>query len=201
MSPSADIPSEGGAADKPCHNCRRRRLRCDRTVPHCDKCVSRGIECLGYGQLFLWTGAVASRGKLAGQKSSAALYPAAPSPRPRRKGSSSSAAAVVVAAPRVGLPPLPPPPPSAVSVAASTPSETDSDDRASVVDTDVVSSFGDDEAVLAASSGDAQLACITTAPSRYEYEHETSNHTPWVLVDPLFQDMKHSQRQYLAYCT
>lgn len=52
---------------KKCHNCRRQRLRCDRSYPHCNKCLLTGKECLGYGQLFRWTGAVASRGKLAGK--------------------------------------------------------------------------------------------------------------------------------------
>ncbi|KAI5464895.1 fungal-specific transcription factor domain-containing protein [Mariannaea sp. PMI_226] len=195
MSPSADIRSERGAAEKPCHNCRRRRLRCDRTVPHCSKCESRGIECLGYGQLFLWTGAVASRGKLAGQKSSAALYPdAAPGLNGRHEASSA-----------VRFP-----------VAASTPSDADSDESRTVIDPDIVTSFNDDDeaaaAAAAASSvayGDAQVACITSPnhihQQLYEYENDASSQTPtmattpWVLVDPLFQDMKYSQRQYLAY--
>ncbi|KAL7934183.1 fungal-specific transcription factor domain-containing protein [Trichoderma chlorosporum] len=56
---------------KPCHNCRRQRLRCDRSYPHCNKCAASGKECLGYGKLFRWTGAIASRGKLAGRTSSA----------------------------------------------------------------------------------------------------------------------------------
>lgn len=59
------------APTKPCHNCRRQRLRCDRSYPHCNKCTKAGKDCLGYGQLFRWTGAVASRGKLAGRTSSA----------------------------------------------------------------------------------------------------------------------------------
>ena len=49
------------------HNCRRRRLRCDRSYPACRKCTNHGEQCLGYGKLFRWTNAVASRGKLAGQ--------------------------------------------------------------------------------------------------------------------------------------
>ncbi|RDA89250.1 hypothetical protein CP532_0530 [Ophiocordyceps camponoti-leonardi (nom. inval.)] len=64
---------------KACHNCRRRRLRCDRSYPHCNKCIGSGKECLGYGKLFRWIGAVASRGKLAGRTSSAPLDPASPS--------------------------------------------------------------------------------------------------------------------------
>ncbi|KAK2012160.1 hypothetical protein LZ32DRAFT_315805 [Colletotrichum eremochloae] len=55
------------APTKPCHNCRRRRLRCDRSYPHCHKCTTGGQECLGYGKLFRWTEGVASRGKLAGK--------------------------------------------------------------------------------------------------------------------------------------
>jgi hypothetical protein len=49
-----------------CHNCRRRRLKCDRSIPHCAKCTKRGQDCLGYGQLFRWQTGVASRGKSVG---------------------------------------------------------------------------------------------------------------------------------------
>ncbi|RDA95296.1 hypothetical protein CP533_3496 [Ophiocordyceps camponoti-saundersi (nom. inval.)] len=69
----------GKTSAKACHNCRRRRLRCDRSFPHCNKCIGSGKECLGYGKLFRWIGAVASRGKLAGRTSSAPLDPASPS--------------------------------------------------------------------------------------------------------------------------
>ncbi|KAL4883157.1 fungal-specific transcription factor domain-containing protein [Aspergillus karnatakaensis] len=62
-------------ATKACHNCRRRRLKCDRTVPSCNKCRQLGQECLGYGKLFLWTQGVASRGKMMGKN-----YPT-PAPR------------------------------------------------------------------------------------------------------------------------
>ncbi|KAK8024172.1 Acriflavine sensitivity control protein acr-2 [Apiospora rasikravindrae] len=56
------------AALPPCHNCRRNRKRCDRSVPSCNKCSSTGQECLGYGKLLRWTGGAASRGRLAGSK-------------------------------------------------------------------------------------------------------------------------------------
>ncbi|KAM6510126.1 hypothetical protein FALCPG4_017753 [Fusarium falciforme] len=55
-------------SNKACHNCRYSRLRCDRSVPACRKCTTTGKECLGYGKLYRWAGAVASRGKLAGNK-------------------------------------------------------------------------------------------------------------------------------------
>lgn len=54
-------------ASKACHNCRRRRLKCDRDVPACRKCALNGQECLGYGKLFVWNEGVASRGKMMGK--------------------------------------------------------------------------------------------------------------------------------------
>ncbi|KAL2021745.1 hypothetical protein VTK56DRAFT_6688 [Thermocarpiscus australiensis] len=56
-----------GAHSKACHNCRRRRLRCDRSRPSCRKCWSTGEACLGYGTVLRWANAPAVRGKLAGQ--------------------------------------------------------------------------------------------------------------------------------------
>lgn len=49
-----------------CHNCRRQRLKCDRSLPQCFKCLQRSQECLGYERLFRWGQGVASRGKMAG---------------------------------------------------------------------------------------------------------------------------------------
>ncbi|KAL6872796.1 fungal-specific transcription factor domain-containing protein [Trichoderma novae-zelandiae] len=49
---------------KPCHNCRRRRLRCDRSWPTCHKCAVSGQECLGYGKVFVWTQGIDARGIL-----------------------------------------------------------------------------------------------------------------------------------------
>lgn len=69
------------APTKPCHNCRRRRLRCDRSYPHCHKCTAAGQECLGYGKLFRWAEGAASRGKLAGK--SAITFSSGPEPPSR----------------------------------------------------------------------------------------------------------------------
>lgn len=52
---------------KACHNCRRKRWKCDRSLPVCHKCLSSGSECLGYGKLFIWNQGVASRGKMMGK--------------------------------------------------------------------------------------------------------------------------------------
>lgn len=39
---------------KACHNCRRRRRRCDRSQPYCYRCSRDGEECLGYGRILRW---------------------------------------------------------------------------------------------------------------------------------------------------
>ncbi|KAF9739116.1 acriflavine sensitivity control protein acr-2 [Paraphaeosphaeria minitans] len=52
---------------KACHNCRKRRWKCDRSLPACHKCMSSNSECLGYGRLFVWNQGVASRGKMMGK--------------------------------------------------------------------------------------------------------------------------------------
>lgn len=61
LSSSLSLPT------KACHNCRRKRWKCDRSLPVCQKCLSTGTECLGYGKLFIWNQGVASRGKMMGK--------------------------------------------------------------------------------------------------------------------------------------
>ncbi|KAJ9157944.1 Acriflavine sensitivity control protein acr-2 [Pleurostoma richardsiae] len=78
MTPSRDSPpaSAETAPLKKCHNCRRRRLRCDRSFPTCHKCSQNGEQCLGYGKLFRWAQDMPTRGKTAHfppSKSSAGL--------------------------------------------------------------------------------------------------------------------------------
>ncbi|KAK3339673.1 fungal-specific transcription factor domain-containing protein [Lasiosphaeria hispida] len=58
--------TQTGFPSKGCHNCRRRRLRCDKSYPACHKCSNSGEECLGYGAVLRWANAPAIRGKLAG---------------------------------------------------------------------------------------------------------------------------------------
>jgi hypothetical protein len=64
MEPCA-IPN--GPSIRACHNCRRSRRRCDRSIPTCTKCHSTGQVCLGYGKFLNWTNSVASRGKMMGK--------------------------------------------------------------------------------------------------------------------------------------
>lgn len=205
----------GPVADKPCHNCRRRRLRCDRLVPHCSKCEAKGVECLGYGQLFQWTGAVASRGKLAGQQSSAALYtPARGSAAARSRASISSASSLSSgspassSSPSAASPSIPPSSPAAY-LAPSLPEvreveELSSEDNADTPDAESEFDFAHDHATTTttsvASCDTTQLVCTTTTTSDHALALEASTSTPWVLVDPLYQDITSNHRQYLAYC-
>ena len=53
--------------------CNRRRIKCDRSLPSCQKCKIRKLECTGYDRKLKWNQGVASRGHYAGQ--------AAPIPR------------------------------------------------------------------------------------------------------------------------
>ena len=64
---STRLNAPASPPSKPCHNCRRKRLRCDRSIPDCHKCFSKGEKCMGYGNLLRWTNAVAVRGNLADQ--------------------------------------------------------------------------------------------------------------------------------------
>lgn len=61
------LPRDLTLPTKACHNCRKRRWKCDRSLPVCHKCLSSGSECLGYGKLFVWNRGVASRGKMMGK--------------------------------------------------------------------------------------------------------------------------------------
>ncbi|KAL7619774.1 hypothetical protein AAE478_010316 [Parahypoxylon ruwenzoriense] len=58
---------------KPCHNCRTRRLRCDRSIPVCYKCTSTGQECPGYGKLYKWVDDAASRSRVTGKTTEKAV--------------------------------------------------------------------------------------------------------------------------------
>jgi hypothetical protein len=61
------LPPDITLPTKACHNCRKRRWKCDRSLPVCHKCLSSDSDCLGYGKLFVWNQGVASRGKMMGK--------------------------------------------------------------------------------------------------------------------------------------
>ncbi|KIW10124.1 hypothetical protein PV08_11084 [Exophiala spinifera] len=47
---------------KDCRTCNRRRIRCDRTIPACSKCVSRKLSCPGYEKQLKWVCGAVSKG-------------------------------------------------------------------------------------------------------------------------------------------
>ncbi|PYH81232.1 hypothetical protein BO82DRAFT_92358 [Aspergillus uvarum CBS 121591] len=50
------LPSDRSLATKDCRLCTKRRIRCDRTLPHCHKCTSRNLSCPGFDTFQLkWT--------------------------------------------------------------------------------------------------------------------------------------------------
>lgn len=150
------MDNKGAGPTKACHNCRRQRLRCDRSYPQCNKCTRAGKECLGYGNFFRWTGAVASRGKFAGQTA-----PVASSTSSSTSPSTSSSSW------------------SCGDLAKSPKEESQYD-------------IADSEHQT---SSDEEVQLI---PRAQPAELELS--TPWVLVDPLYQDMGSRHRLYLQYC-
>lgn len=173
---------------KPCHNCRRQRLRCDRSYPHCNKCVNTGKECLGYGKLFRWTGSVASRGKLAGRTSSAPLDAAAADAAAASSSPSASSShswSVTGSMPET---------PENLSVTTPArleflPSVTPSTSP-QATDVEALRHDGTHQ------DGDVQL--VVRSPSSTPSEFSISS--PWALADPLYQDMQYGHRHYLSYC-
>ncbi|KAM6521834.1 hypothetical protein FALCPG4_011538 [Fusarium falciforme] len=62
------LPSDRPTATRDCRVCTKRRIKCDRSLPSCQKCSSRALSCPGYSLLLRWDQGVASRGKLRGRK-------------------------------------------------------------------------------------------------------------------------------------
>lgn len=55
-----------------CHNCSRRRLRCDRSKPGCNKCTASGLDCPGYGRILTWVEGASAKAKRPRQRSNEA---------------------------------------------------------------------------------------------------------------------------------
>ncbi|KAK6216999.1 acriflavine sensitivity control protein acr-2 [Colletotrichum tabaci] len=167
------------APTKPCHNCRRRRLRCDRSYPHCHKCTAGGQECLGYGKLFRWTEGVASRGKLAGKTT--ITFSADTT-------TTTTTTSTLLTSSRAST--LEPSDASASSSAAST-----SDRRLHH------NNHHHHQDPPAASAEDASTALVVSAVRPAGTETQFTQTAPWTLVDPLFQGVEHHYRHYLSYFT
>lgn len=172
---------------KPCHNCRRQRLRCDRSYPHCNKCAASGKECLGYGKLFRWTGAIASRGKLAGRTSSAPVAAGNEHGSERDADLDADIDADIDAEAETEAGTGAPSPVLAVAKVRSRRSSSASP-RVSIIPWN--GCYG------RRMSAGAQVPLPAPLPTS-PYIKPSS---PWVLADPLFQDLNQSDRFYLTYC-
>lgn len=176
---------------KPCHNCRRQRLRCDRSYPHCNKCAASGKECLGYGKLFRWTGAIASRGKLAGRTSSAPVAAGTESGNDAsRDADEMDAEMLAEMAAEAGIEAGTEAAPSPALAVAKVRSRRSSSMSARVSIIPWNSSHG------RRMSADAEIPLPTPSPRPLHIKPSS----PWVLADPLFQDLNQSDRFYLNYC-
>ncbi|KAJ5918065.1 hypothetical protein N7454_010440 [Penicillium verhagenii] len=56
---------------KGCSTCNKRRIKCDRAQPLCQKCAKKGLNCPGYGSKLRWAGGPAVRGDLKGLQTQA----------------------------------------------------------------------------------------------------------------------------------
>lgn len=110
---------------KPCHNCRRRRLRCDRSWPSCHKCDLSGQECLGYGRVFVWTQTIDPHGNLKPSSTSSSTSTASSAAATFSKSSLRSPGCLRHGKPSPGLPrPLPTPAESGPTTGLSRPRNT-----------------------------------------------------------------------------
>ena len=68
-------------SDGSCHNCRKRRLRCDLVRPVCNRCSKESQSCI-YGPVveLKWVGGIASRGRLAIQNTNVTSAISSPPP-------------------------------------------------------------------------------------------------------------------------
>ncbi|ROT43772.1 hypothetical protein SODALDRAFT_320156 [Sodiomyces alkalinus F11] len=177
---------------KPCHNCRRRRLRCDRSYPSCHKCSSTGQDCLGYGKLFRWAvQPVSVRGKRAesdvdgdgetGSTSAASRSSFSPDVFSSSSFSSSSFSSSTTA--------------SQSQQQQQQQSHYSQWNLATTATTPVSSSDP------ASPAGELPLVrSCSPSPSR-PLSRSPSPPAPWTLVDPVFQDAEYPYRYYLSYFT
>lgn len=164
--------------NKPCHNCRRRRLRCDRSWPSCNKCLIAGQECLGYGKVFVWTQAMDSDGNMKPSSSTRRT------PADEYHGVAGHKRLVLHGGPPLqtahdGRPPPPPPapPPSHAHDGAARKHLRTQSDR--------------DAETLSAATPQG-----TPPSSQTHQDPSPAGH----LTDPVFQDLDQNSRRYLAHC-
>lgn len=58
---ASDVWTESSYRCPGCYQCSQRRIHCDRNMPECQKCLSKGIVCSGLGIRYRFIGDVASK--------------------------------------------------------------------------------------------------------------------------------------------
>lgn len=71
-----------------CHNCSKRRIKCDQTKPECEKCLRKGLACPGYGKRYRFTDGIAASGKKTGKSTPLEGILNTPTPQPFQLSSS-----------------------------------------------------------------------------------------------------------------
>lgn len=160
------------SSGKPCHNCRRRRLRCDRSWPGCHKCAVSGQECLGYGKVFVWTQGIDENGNVKPSSSGRrATSSSAPNSNPPSASSTPNQPFSAFRPPASAAPSLPP-------------------------------QLGHHGMIQPQFHHHlpSRPASPAVAATESVVNDSSSSSSSGVLTDPLFQDLDRTSRYYLAYC-
>lgn len=160
---------------KPCHNCRRRRLRCDRSWPTCHKCAVSGQECLGYGKVFVWTQGIDQHGNLKSSSTGRRAVSVSNSNPPSTSTTPTSATGAFQ-------------PPAATSSSAGQPSQSTAGPSQQQF-----------HQFFASRPVSPSLPAPDT-PGSFNDVSSNSGSSAGQLTDPLFQDLDRNSRYYLAYC-
>jgi len=175
--------------NNPCHNCRKRRLRCDRSRPTCFKCTHAGKECLGYDRLFIWTdgGAAQTGGGRVGSVNSSGLH--------SRRGSDDSS----------GGPGGDDSSPNTRGVRIKTePFSPSSSDMLSPLA--ILPNLASDIAEDGPSEQHQELEVVPFMCGQHHRRMSSSSSTSsscslTSLTDPIFQDLDRLSRHYLTHCS
>lgn len=173
--------------NKPCHNCRRRRLRCDRSWPTCNKCAVSGQECLGYGRVYVWTEGIDSQGKVK------------PSPGARRTPLVENHG-VAGQLQRANPNPSPSPSPGPSLALRSGPPLLAPASAGAVRDRQPARR----KAAQATQGPDPAAPPVHLPPDGGDQQQRQSQAAAYLapsqLTDPIFQDLDRNSRNYLAHC-
>ena len=206
-------PSLSYFLNNPCHNCRRRRLRCDRSRPSCNKCSASGRECLGYDKLFVWT-PCAGTGPGSKGSSGTPTPPAVTTPGAIAPAATTAAGVGVGVGVGAGAGGRADARRVSTTGRCSSRSETRSATNSPTSSSSSPSTLrGSGTFSVVSFSGfnsPARPHAVSTRPLKIERAESTEDEAgstgsalicmPTTLTDPLFKDLDHMSRRYLSHC-